>query len=160
MTTELTKGELGELYGVTTRTIHNWEADGCPHRAEKNRKFYPLKEVVAWHEARKVEEALAKIDTSAMDAAKLRKLEADAESKELDVEVKRGDLVPTDEVDGLVREALETVNAVLRHAPSRFAPRLAQLASISIKDARTILENLVEMVRASVRDRGEEVAGG
>lgn len=156
MDLELTQSQVGELYDVTTRQVRNWEDDGLPCRAEKNRKFYALKDLVEWHEAKAVAKALESVDTSAMDAAKLRKMEAEAESKELDVAVKRGGLVPIDEVEDLVREALETVSAILRHAPSRFAPKLSQVAGIGLKEARTLLEDLVEAVRGAVRE-GEPV---
>lgn len=149
---ELTQGDVGVLYGVTTRTVRNWEDDGLSSRAEGNRKFYRLVELVRWHEAREVARALESVDTSAMDAAKLRKLEAEAAGKELDLSIKRGELVPMEEVERLVREALETVAAILRHAPSRFAPKLAKLAGVGIKEARTILEDIVEAVRGAVRE--------
>lgn len=89
---------------------------------------------------------------SEMDAAKLRKLNAEAESKELDLEVKRGALVPIDDVEVLVRESLEAVDSVLRNSPSRLAPALAKAAQIPVKSARTVLRDMVESVRGAIRE--------
>ena len=127
-------------------------ADARVHSATGNKKLYPLREVVAWHEAKAVERALGEVDTGAMDAAKLRKLEAEAELKELDLSVKRGDLVPLDEVGDLVRESLDAVDSVLRHSPSRFAPALAKEGNVPLKRARTVLREMVELVRGAIRD--------
>lgn len=152
--TVLSQKELAALYDVSTRQVRNWEDEGLPRRAKGNRKEYPLKDVVAWHEAREVAQALAKVDTSALGAAKLRRMEAEAEAKELDVAVKRGDLVPLDEVGDLVRESLQAVDSVLRHSPSRFAPALAKAGGVPPKVARTILREIVEMVRSAIREGG------
>jgi hypothetical protein len=74
--------------------------------------------------------------------------------------VKRGDLVPLDEVGGLVRESLEAVDSVLRHAPSRFAPGLAKAAKVPLKEARRILREVIESVRGAIRegDKSDGVA--
>ena len=153
---DLTQQQLADAFGLSTRQIRNWEKGGVPHRAEGNRKLYPLKEVIAWYREREVAAALEGVDTSAMDEAKLRKLLAEAESKELDLAVKRGELVPLDEVGDLVRESLEAVDSVLRHAPSRFAPALAKAAAIQLRAARTILRDVVESVRGAIREGGRE----
>ena len=143
-------------FGVTKRTLRNWELEGFPHRTDGTRKAYPLRECIEWRLAREVESTKGDPTEAEMDAARLRKLEADAESKELDLAVKRGGLVPLDEVEVLLREALETIDSVLRHAPSRMAPKLAKAAKIPLKRARTIMEDVVEAVRASVREDRED----
>ena len=155
---DLSQRELAEAFGLTTRQVRNWEKDGLPHQAEGNRKLYPLREAIAWFRDREVAAALKGVDTSAMDEAKLRKLLADAESKELDLAVKRGDLVPLDEVGGLVRESLDAVDSVLRHAPSRFAPALAKTATVQLKEARRILRDVIESVRGAIRETEPEVS--
>lgn len=152
MTIYLSRRELAEVYGVTVRQVFNWEEAGLPSEAQGNRKRYPLREAVLWHEAREVARALAALDTGALDAARLRKLEAEAESKELDVQVKRGSLIPLDEVDDVIRACNLAVDSVLRSAPARFAPTLAKRAGIGVKDARSILADIVELSRSAIRE--------
>lgn len=152
MKADVNQKELADLFGVTTRQIRNWEADGLPKSADGNQKLYPLRKVIAWHEERAVAQALAAVEVGAFEAAKIRKLEAEAESKELDLAVRRGELVPLDEVEGVVRESLQAVDSVLRHSPSRFAPLLAKAANLSMKKARAILRDMIELVRGAIRD--------
>lgn len=149
---ELNQTQMGEVFGVSTRQVRNWEKDGLVCRAAGNQKFYPLAAAIRWYREREVSAALAEVEVKDIDAAKLRKLEAEADTKELDLAVKRGELVPMDEVGDLVRESLEAVDAVLKHSPSRFAPQLAKAAQVHLKTARTILREVIESVRGAIRE--------
>lgn len=147
---EFSQKEIAAAFRLSTRQIRNWEKDGCPRKSDGTRKFFMLDEVIAWRLALEAEKAEAVV-ADAMDAARLRKLEADAAMKELDLSVKRNELVPIDEVEVLLREALESVDSVLRHSSSRVAPRLSKDAGIPIKGARTIMEDVIESVRGLIR---------
>ena len=155
MSLELTQRQMAEAFNRTTRQIRRWEDEGLTVRAEKNRKYYTLREAIEFHVAIEVQKAIRAASPDVMDAARLRKLEAEAESKEIDLSIRRNELVPMDEVEGLLQETLESIDSVLRHAPSRVAPALAKVAKIPIKRARVILEDLVERVRGSIREDRE-----
>lgn len=149
---ELNQTQMAQVFGVTVRTIRRWEKEGLPARRDGSQKLYPLALAIRWERERAVEAALKEVEITDVDAVRLRKLEAEAESKELDLQQKRGELVPIDQVETLLREALESVDSLLRHAPSRFAPKLAKAAELPIKRARTILEDVIELVRGSLRE--------
>lgn len=147
--------ELAAGLRVSPRAVMQWEREGLRDAArleDKGRSVrYDLFAAVRWWHERE----LAKVEPDSrgdeMDAARLRKLEADAAMKELDLSVKRNELVPIDEVEVLLREALESVDSVLRHSSSRVAPRLSKDAGIPIKGARTIMEDVIESVRGLIR---------
>lgn len=152
MPIDLSQRDVSEAFGVTTRQVRNWEADGLVCRADGNRKLYPLASTIRFYRDLEVEKVLRGVTTSEMEAARLRKLQAEAEYKELDLQMRRGELVPMDDVEDLVRESLEGVDSVLRHSPSRFAPKLAKVAKVPIKTARSMLGELIESVRAAIRE--------
>lgn len=152
---ELTQRQLGEAFGRSSRQIARWEAEGLAARPEGNRKLYDLAAAIRFFRDREVAAALAGVETGELEAAKLRKLQAEAESKELGVAVKRGELVPMSDVADIVRESLEAVDAVLRHAPSRHAPALAKVAKVSVKESRALLRTVIEGVRAVIREEAE-----
>ena len=150
------QAELAAALKVSPKTVQQWDRDGLAEAArigmDGREVRYDAVAAFWWYHERELARAVAAVDTSAMDQAKLRKMEAEAGSKELDLAEKRGELVPLDDVGDLVKESLMAVDSVLRHAPSRFAPALAKSANIPLKSARTMLREIVEMVRGAIRD--------
>lgn len=150
---------LADGFEVSARTVQQWDRDGLRDAARQQSSgreaSYDVFAAARWLIER--ERARAVKATTADDelnAARLRKLEAEAESMELNLAEKRGEMVPLDEVEGLVRESLEAVDSVLRHSPSRFAPTLAKAAKVPIKSARAILRDVIESVRGAIREHG------
>lgn len=157
--------ELAEVLRVSAKTIQQWDREGLRDAARletgrKRESRYDLVRAFWWFHEREVRRVTAEADGSELDAAKLRKLQAEADAKELELAEKRGELVPLDEVEDLVRESLEAVDSVLRHSPSRFAPSLAKSAKVSVKVARTLLRDLVESVRGAIREGGAPTERG
>lgn len=76
-----TQAELAELAGVTTRTIRDWQKEGVD--------VYDLTELMA--RASKVRER--EEQTEDLAGVKLRKLKAEADLKEHELEVERGNFV-------------------------------------------------------------------
>jgi hypothetical protein len=111
MAYEVNQTELGRILPVTTRQIRNMEADGLPHRADGNQKLYPLPNAVVWWHERELKRALKAAEVSELDVLKARKLEAEAESKEIEVEERRGLLMPVAQhaqICGLVFDRIRT----------------------------------------------------
>lgn len=57
---ELTQLEMAQAFGVTTRQIRNWEADGLAGRTAGNRRLYPLAHAIQFYAARQAEKAVAR----------------------------------------------------------------------------------------------------
>lgn len=152
------QSEIAELLGVSAKTVQQWDRDGLREAArlgmDGREARYDVRAAVHWWHDREMDALREETKVDAKEAAQIRNLEAQAESRELDLEVKRGELVPIDEVEGLVRESLESVDSVLRHAASRFAPQLAKAAKVPLKQARSILREVVESVRGAIREGG------
>lgn len=153
MPLELTQKQMSEEFGVTTRQIRNWEADGLACRAEGNRKLYPLAHAIRFYADRFAEKAAAAAGTRELDAIRARKLRAEAEVKEIELARLRGELVPMSEVDGLLRDALEAIDSVIRSVPGRFAARLAKASGAKLSRAKRVLADSMELVRGAIRDR-------
>lgn len=152
---DLTRKQMIEAFARSDRQIQNWETDGLPVKVVARRKMYPLTECIRWFREREVSAALEGVDTSAMDQAKLRKMEAEAMLREIEVQEKRGALVPITEVSAAAQELLEAADSVLRHSPARFSADLAQEAGVTMAAARVILGKIVELVRAAIRVSGQ-----
>src|SRR5690606_3285343 len=97
MKKEVTQRELADILGLTTRQIRNLEAAGLPHRAEGNRKLYPIPDAVIWYRDRAVESALADAQPTQFEEARAREMIARAEKAELEVARLRGELIHIDD---------------------------------------------------------------
>lgn len=114
--------DLAELVGYSPRQISNLVDDKkLTTIVEGGRRVYPLP--LAVHEAMKHREELARGKTeeklSAHDAAKLRKWEADAQSAELDLMERRGELIDR----ALAARAVGDLLAGLKAQLVQFTPR-------------------------------------
>lgn len=117
-----TQKELAALVGYSPRQISNLVEEGKVKTVvEDGRRLYPLPaavhEVIQYIEVRagaKKEGALG-----ALDAAKLRKLDADAQAAELTLQERRGELLDRVLVERALSELLQALKAQL----VQFAPR-------------------------------------
>lgn len=117
-------------------------------------------QVLSWREAeirRQLEDGAggADIDLRA-EQARLTRERADAQ--EMENALRRKELVAMEDVERMVRKSLERVAAVLRRTASTCAPSLARRAKISQKAAHRILAEMVEEVKAELRNQGHPEA--
>ena len=118
---ELSQKELAEMTGKTTRQIRNWEKDGLPCRAEGNKKLYPARAAILhWHKI-EVAKAIENAEASESQALRTRKLEAETEGKEYELERLRGTLVPVAFMDS----EFDEVCSRMRNEIEGMAPRYA-----------------------------------
>ena len=146
-----TQTEFAAIVGLSTRQIRNLEKDGLPCSMEGKRKAYPLPEAVVWWKDHQVTRALEPYSSTDLEVERRRWMSAKAGRAEIELSNLRGELIPIDEVSGLLRESLEVTAATLKSSPARTAPELAKAASITIRRARIILEDMVETVKAQIR---------
>lgn len=114
--------ELAALVGYTPRQIGNLADDGTVTTlVENGRRLYPLPDAV--HQVIAHKETLARGKSESklnpLDEARLRKLEADAQAAELDLQERRGELLDRPLVERALQELLQALKAQL----VQFAPR-------------------------------------
>lgn len=116
----LTRPELAQLFGVTPGTITRWERDGMPvlWRAPRGQSSrFDAAAVKSWRAT--VGDAPDRSATFSLSAAKARESERRTEKLELEIGLKRGELVHRDQV---VREGQALVRALaskIRSLPKR-----------------------------------------
>ncbi len=145
----ITRAEVAIALDMTERTLRNWESQGLQEARTDDRsptyRVQPLLRFLLEHGN----------DTSALQRARVREVEARAAKRELEVAREQGQLVALDDMERLVREPLERVNQVLKDAPRRLAPSVAEELDIPQSRARELIRDVVEAARAELRALGE-----
>ena len=145
---EVTQTEFAELVGLTTRQIRNMEKSGIPHRASGNRKLYPVPAAILWWRDREVERAVASVEVGDIEAARLRKMQAEAARSELELARERGDLIHVDDLEQLHQAPLATIRARLLALPGQIAAELP----IEPVESVEIIEPLVHAMMSELSE--------
>lgn len=145
---EVSQTELAEFLGLTTRQIRNLDAEGLPHRAEGNRKFYPIPEAVEWYYQ-------GKGQPTAIEEAERRKAVADARMSELKVAQLEGKLVPVELHERRVVALLDRIRAPLLNIPGNHAPAVE--AARTPAEAQSVLERIRDETMYSLVALAEEI---
>jgi hypothetical protein len=138
------------LYELTTKGFIRRNDDGS----------YPWPEIREDHQ-----EYLEQVDgpssngdgRSDYERARARKTEAMAKLKELEIAERQRRLVPIDEVEERLRRPLKAVDVGLSSAPQRLAPEWSERLNVSSAEAISLITDLVEDVRAAVREELDEL---
>ena len=143
----VTRPELAQEFGVTPGTITRWERDGMPvlHRAPRGRPSrFDVEAVRAWRAT--VDQQPDRSATFSLSRAKATESEKRTEKLEMEIALKRGELVHRDQV---VREGHAFGRAV--QARIRSLPRRAEHSGV-------IQATQVPGLEALCRDLLEEIA--
>jgi phage terminase Nu1 subunit (DNA packaging protein) len=130
MTAYKSQKAVGELLGLTARQVHNLTEKGMPRRVENGRPSYPWPDALKWYVAFKIAAEAAKTEPLDFEAARARKMAADAELAEMEVERVRGDSVSMAAHRGSVRGIVAKIRAQLLAAPGRYSPRLVGISTL------------------------------
>lgn len=154
---EVNQRDLAAGLRVSAKTVQQWDREGLRDAARleskgRSARYDAFAAFHWWHERELARLTAGSPDSDPVEAAKLRKLEAEAEAQEMKLAELRGSMVPMDDVEGMLREGYESVDSALKVAPSRHAASLAKQAGISVKKARIILRSMLDPVRALIRD--------
>lgn len=118
---------LSEVFGVSLPTIDEWVRRGCPvvERGGRGRQWqFNTARVRSWREEVVREEATG-VQVVPADELKRRKLEAETEMAELDLERARDLVAPIEQIERAMAKAFGEVRANMRNVlPSRLARRL------------------------------------
>lgn len=143
----LSQAELAKGHGVTARTIVNWDKEGHPRNADGS---YRMSLSVEWRINREVHDGLS------LDAERAKLTKAQAAKANLDLDARRGELIPTE----LVQEILQSLSADLasRHdgLAGRTAAEFAAITDPAIMRARNLDE--LRGIRGAFADAIERVA--
>lgn len=148
---QLTQEEAARRLAITTRQLRR-----LTEAPRLEGGLYPWPAVRNWYIEFKQEEVLRRrgMDGSASDRfaeARARKTAAEAELKELELAVRRRELIPSSDVVVLVRAPLEAVDRTLRQQPRERARTWAKKLGVKEAEAMVLIEELVEEVRAALR---------
>lgn len=117
------KARLAKILGKTEPTLTTWQKEGMPIAKVAERKgqsnTYDTEKVIEWMIRR------ASDTNTAMERAKLRLTEAQAEMEELRVLEKKEELIPLDKMKHLWADVLASCRARILSMPTRLAPVIA-----------------------------------
>ena len=123
----VTLADAALIFGVADNTVRRWVAKGCPV-IEKGSLASAWKlstaDVSSWLVAQKKGSGETGED---LDAAKLRKMTAEADLAEIDAAVKRGELAPISEVAAEFAGMVTAARAKMFSIPTKLAPILASM---------------------------------
>lgn len=145
--------EMAARLGVTVRQLSNLQELGLPTNGEKGQaKRFPALVAEGWYAKFKRREAEARGRRGkGLTAARIRKLKVEARLRELELKRRRGELVPMDDVEQMLRRPLEEVAAAIRRVPEAHAEQLAKLAGVKRTDAARMLRQIVDSLFADLR---------
>ena len=162
------KAELARILDVSAMTINNWVTRGCPvaQMVGPNKKWaFNLAQVVDWRMEQAKKAAKGEAKSVDLDEAKRRKLVAEAEMAELDLEVRQGQLVEIEAVAKTVGDDYANMRAKLLSIPSKISPQLVGVESVtriqSVLD-KVVSEALEELISDKVYENEsvDSSAGG
>ena len=131
---ELCPDEIALLFNVNRRTITRWEKDRIISKRGRN---FPTVETV---------QAVLNYFQTSTDQ-KLRKLRIEADSKQIDLDLKRRNLISLEEQEDWLRATIGLVVIDILAAPSRYAKAFPEIDSIVVQErlnemAEEIVSNL------------------
>lgn len=96
---KVTAAEVMKWYNVDRRTVTNWINAGCPSEMHGRTRRFDTGDLARWKDRIAAERAIAKHEKArppspTLDAARKRKVEIETELAELDLEERRGELLP------------------------------------------------------------------
>ena len=145
---------LCNYLGVETRQLANYRKAGMPMQAANT---YNVRECVAWYSDWRTQSALKanqKPVSQNEDELKLRKLEAEAIAKEIEVEQLRGGLVRVEDAERELAKHLTSVRNGLQSFPARAASFLVginterQVRDLLDREVVALMDYLREMAEA------------
>lgn len=160
----LTRDEIAERFGVDVRTITNYVQEGMPQRSKSGKHVYSWPDCRDWWERRirddmrEKRQAGGSEDRKTMMAeARLRALRAEAETAELDLAERRGELVTVAFMTAEFKRMAEAMRSALLSIPASWDGRLAGCAT-SVERQMALQEavnDLLPLIGASADDDGD-----
>lgn len=150
--------QLADIYDVDRRTIVNWlNADPpCPSTGVGKARVFDTALVAKWHAERAVREATEHRPPPDIEAAKERKLIADAQLAELQVAQAEGRVIPLDVHEQRVSALLDRLRAPLANMPGTYVLHLERLG-IETARGQEVLETVRDAVMLELMGVADDV---
>ena len=161
----LNKNEVAEFFGVHLSTVNTWVRKGCPVESKgTNGKDWRMdsKAVHEWREQLIVDRLTP--DTQGMDIeeARLRKVAAEAAMVELDLAVRKGELLEMDAIAELCGNDYANLRAKLLAMPYKLASQAVTISDTVEMTAlieSLIVEALEELTVDGIYPKRDSVRG-
>lgn len=152
---EVSQREIAEIIGVSVRQVRYLMDDGLPAVARNGDRVFPVPAAVQWYLARKVTEAKRAAADDPLEAAKIRKMTADADRAELETEKLRAEVVTVDYMAKELDRTLQHLRGMCLAFPGRHAPEL--VGCPTEVEARKRLDRAMMEEMATMADSASEV---
>lgn len=146
---------LAKFFDVSTKTIQNWVASGCPYISVGKTKEYETAAVHQWRVDKAIDEASSTVDDDEVKQAVRRQAiakadsaEADAEMKLIELAKKRGDVVPREKIEALISDLLGEIGQKLDDIHLRYASQMA--ACSNELEMREVLKRIGFDIRINI----------
>lgn len=157
----VTKNQLGKALGVTPTIIMRYHTvDGMPAEhipsglpGPTNRYLFDEAKCIAWY-AENI--TPLKEEEGGMNAAKLRKMQAEASLAELELQRERGELIEIAEVAKMVASEYTNIRAKLLSMPSALAGLVEQCTNL--REITAVIDNYVRdvLIELSADKKGKK----
>lgn len=136
---KINKTELAAMLGVTQKTITSYQSQGLPFQSNERGKsnIYDTEEVIKWFIDREIArrygdpgQATEKLDREYEQA---RYSKAQADGKEIENAIKRGELAPVDFLTDVLSHVASQIAAVLDSIPQKVKRRVPKLTASEVE---------------------------
>ena len=166
------KTELAELFGVTQKTIGDWQNRGMPIEVNAGRghkNVYDSADCIKWFAEYRIAQRLGESsegrDYLDKDREQARFAKAQADGKEIDNQIKRGELAPATFMTTALANVAAQITAVLDSIPQKLKRHVPKLTASDIdlvkreiaktqNAAASIDVDLNELIEDYKRDKG------
>lgn len=142
--------EVAKRFGVTARQVRNLRDQGMPCHPDGT---YPWPSCRVWRDEQLKAIGRREAVPDGEGEARARKLSAEAQLAELNLERARGELVPIRDVERVWGLVLDRLRARLLAAPGKWAPRLG----LPIAQAQVKLEDVVRELITDLADAADDL---
>jgi len=150
----VTSSDIAKVLGVSLARISQLVTTGVLRRNREN--FFPLCNSVYNYIHALKNKPGSKEDKSAYEKARTRKMEAEADIKEMESKKKKGELVEIDDVVNIVKKEYTSIRQKLFAIPNKIA--LEILGCSSPKESQAMLEAAInEALRELQLDESKEI---
>lgn len=171
--------ELSEIFGVTQKTIASYVDKGMPvikHGGHGVRSIYETKDCIKWYVEHQIakrfgtdNEHVTEVLNKEYEQARLARAQADG--KEIENQIKTGELAPVDFLTKVLAHVLAQVTANLDAIPQKLKRRAVKLTATDLDIVKGIIAkaqnaaarsdiHLEELVEDYVRNKGGTQAPG
>ena len=144
---KMSRSEVADVYGVQPRAITEWAGKGCPRNSDKT---YNLKKVIKWNrENVKVFNSNTSTGNEKQDA-EIKKLQLQAEKLEHELQEKRRNTMPFEEVVEMQQKQSDALMDFLQNGYKRNAQIIMRELGLAGSDLKKFLDVMDGFVKSAM----------